>query len=185
MQSLQASKVTVTGVCFAFFLLNSICELLLLLLTTGLPGQTTQTSLAPNLFLSSFCEMIQYNVEWTLFHVTPTCSGPTDQPLRQTQAWPKHTEAEQSLCALFPKGCCSGLARVSVRPQWGSRLHDQWPKAGQFRNQHFWKAIGMGARQCCWSAAQALVSSMLRAMGQQETPKYWTGPHTDQVWWLG
>lgn len=66
------------------------------------------------------------------------------QPSRQTQAWPKHTEGEQSLCALFPKGCCSGLERVSVRSQWDSRLHYQWPKAGQFCNWNFWKAIWMG-----------------------------------------
>lgn len=54
------------------------------------------------------------------------------KPLRQTQAWPKHTEGEQNLCALFSKGSCSGLERGSVRSQWDSKLHHQWPKAGQF-----------------------------------------------------
>lgn len=160
----------------------------LLLLTTGLPEQTTQTLLATNLFLSSFWEMMQYDVEWMLFQLTPTSSGPTDQPSRQTKAWPKPTEGEQGLSALFPKGCCSGLGRVSVTPQWDSRLHYQWPKAGQFCKRNFWKAIWMGARRCCWSAAQTLVcwgQRRTRAIRQQETLKHWTGPHTHQVQWLG
>lgn len=143
---------------------------------------------ATNLFVSSFWEMMQFNVEWLLFQLTPASSGPTDHPSRQTKAWSKPTEGEQGLSALFPKGCCSGLERVSMTSQWGSRLHYQWPKAGWFCNRNLWKAMWMGTRRCCWSAAQTLVcwgQRRMRAIRQQETPKRWTGPHTHQVQWLG
>lgn len=134
MQSLQASKVTVTLVCFAFILWNPICELLLL--TTGFPGQTTQTSLAPN-FLSSFLQRranvipTDSDIQWTNWPAFEANTGLTNG-------------GEQSPCALFPKGCCWGLERVSVRSWWDSTLHHQWPKAGQYCNWNFSKAMWMG-----------------------------------------
>lgn len=167
------------------FLWNPICELLLFLLTTTFPGQTTQTSLAPNLFLSSFWEMMQCDVERMLFHVTPTPRGP-NWPASETNTGltKAHRRWAKPLCPP-PKGLLlrpgKGGSEISVGQQTALLV----TKGRTILQWNFWKAIWLGARLCCWSAAHVLMSSMSRAMGQQETPKHWTGPHTHHVPWHG
>lgn len=83
---LQASKVTVVGVCSALIPWNPICELISFIFINYRISRTNNPNLrARNLFLSNFWKMMQYDVEWILFKLTPTSEGPTDQPSRPTQ----------------------------------------------------------------------------------------------------
>lgn len=163
MQSLQASKVTVTGVCFTFILWNPICELLLLLLTTGFPGQTTQTSLAPNPFLSSFLQC-RANVIPADSDLQRTNCPALEANTGLTKA---HKRWAKPPCPL-PKGLLlrpgKGVNDIPV----GQQTALPGTKDRTILQPELLKSNLDGGRQCCWSAARALMSKGHQAAGDSQ-----------------
>lgn len=111
---LQASKVTVVGVCSALIPLNPICELISFIFINYRISRTNNPNLrARNHFFKQLLKddavRCRVNVIQTDSYIWRT-NGPAFEA--NAKAWPKPTEGERGHSAFFPKGFGSRLGRV-------------------------------------------------------------------------
>lgn len=185
----QASIVAVMGVCFALTSMKLHLWTPFIFINYRISGTNN-----PNLMgkKSFFKQLLKNNAVQCRVNVIQTgLLHPKDQ-LTSLQGQHKGSTKAQRRRAkpfcLLPKGLWlrpgKGVNEMSVGQQTALPV----TKHRTVFQPELFKAIWMGVRRSCWSAAQTPMywgQRRMRAIRQQETHKHWPGPHTCQVQWPG